>query len=197
MKEIQKDIFAIINALAEEINLGGKLNDEIGMKINAIEDQFLPFIRKNEYLKKIDSLVRQKIEGLIEFEFSPDYTTEEQNVLFWHIGHEMWLRVGDQWKNGKLHISFYADFYHFHQYEKYRYRLKGVDKDWMKPYIDSDCFNFNDFRDGKYIEEVKFKKLAEEIKDFFEKKHEAFGNKTIEEVIEECNNKSDTNSNES
>ena len=194
-KKIQEYIFSIINALAKEINLGGKINDDVREKLNSLEDKLLPYINRKKYIKKLDELVRSKIECLQKFEFIHDETSSERNILRWLIGKGMWLRVGDQWGNGELYFAFWSEFYENRQYQEYRYRVKGDDKGWMKVYSHVKNFakdnkymlNFNDFRDGKPLSSDTLENLAKYIEEFFATKYEEFGNKDIIGLIEECN----------
>jgi gas vesicle protein len=190
-KKTQEHIFGIINALAKEINLGGEINDDVRKKLNTLEDKLLPYINSQQYIKTIDKLVRFKIKDLQGFEFSPDETSNSLKVLWWLIDRDMWLRVGDQWGNGNVYITFWSEFYNNRQYQDYRYRVKGEDKDWLRSYKEIPSaelgFNFNDFRDGKSLPQDALGKLADKIVSFFSDKHTELGNKTITELIEECN----------
>jgi hypothetical protein len=188
LREIQENMFGIINALAKEIGLGGEINESVRKKLNDLEDKLFPCIKQKKYIKTIKELVFFKI-NLTQFKFEPDEISKEKNVLWWHIDKGMWLRVGDGWKNGKTQIGFCSDFFENRQYQKYRYRIKGEEKNWMKAYTppDESIMNFNDFRDGKPLPEDCLGKLANEIEEFYMKKHADFGNRTILELIDECN----------
>ena len=192
-KKTQKHIFGIINSLAKEINLGGEINDEVGKNLNALEDKLLPYINSKKYANQLDELVRSKIKDLGKFEISPDVTSNERNVLFWHIDKQMYLRVGDQWGNGELYFAFWSEFEN-RQYRDYRLKARGPQKDWMKVYDhvrnfakDKYVLNFNDFRDGKPLPSDALENLAEYIKEFFVAKYDDFGNKDVIDLIEECN----------
>lgn len=186
LSKIQGNIFGIINALAKEINLGGEINENVRGKLNSLENKLLPYINSKEYVKKIDEYIRSRI-GLTKFKLEPDETSKELDVLWWYIDKGMWLRVGDQEGRGKLHISFWSDFYENPQYNDYRYRVRGQEKNWMKSWNDEFDLDFNDFRNGKTLPEGKLNELAEKIKEVFEYKDEAYGGKTISELIDECN----------
>jgi gas vesicle protein len=193
-KKIQEHIFSIINSLAKEINLGGEINDDVTKKLNALEDKLLPYINSKKYVKTLNELVRSKIKNLQEFVFEPDETSGERNVLWWHIDKEMWLRVGDQWGNGELYFAFWAEFYGNRQYQEYRYRVKGAEKDWMKVWRsvkdfaqDKYVLNFNDFRNGKPLPSDALENLANYIAEFFSKEYDEFDKKNIIGLIAECN----------
>lgn len=187
-KKMQEHIFGIINALAKEIDLGGEINEDVRKNINALEDKLLPYINSKKYIKRLDELVRSKIQGLEKVEFKPDETSGERNVLWWYIDKGMWLRVGDQWGNGNFYFAFWSDFYEYRQYQHYRWRVKGDDKNWLKVYEKSDyAFDFNDFRNGKTLPPDALENLATQIARFFEEKYPDFDNKNIIGLIEECN----------
>ena len=193
-KEIQENIFGIINALAKEIDLGGEINDEVRKNLNFLEDKLLPYTNSKKYIKKLNELVRSKIKDLEEIKVQPDETSSEQDVLWWYIDKGMWLRVGDQWGNGKLYFAFWSEFYGNRQYQDYRYAKKGADKDWMRVYRhikifdkDKNVLNFNDFRDGKPLPPDALENLADYIVEFYAKQYEEFDNKDIIGLIEKCN----------
>ncbi|MDR0303157.1 MAG: hypothetical protein LBH98_00060 [Chitinispirillales bacterium] len=194
-KKMQEHIFGIINSLAQEINLGGEINDDVRKNLNALENKLLPYINSKKYVKKINELVRSKIQEqeLKEFKLEPDETSGELNVLWWHIDKEMWLRVGDQWGNGKLYFAFWSKFEN-RQYQNYRYRVKGAEKDWTKVYNPIENFakdkyvlNFNDFRNGKPLPSDALENLANYIAEFFAKEYDEFDKKDIIGLIAECN----------
>jgi hypothetical protein len=193
---IQGSVFDIINILSKEMGLGGEISPAIRKELNALEEKIIPIITAQEYVKKINELVQKKIPDLNSVKYCIDVSSGERKVLFWEIDKGMYLRVGDQWGRGVSHISFWADFWESRQYQDYRYRVRGDEKDWMKAYKDiywnfsnGYNFDFNDFRNGKPLPENTLETLADKIKEFFEAKHEEFDNKTISEIIEECNNK--------
>jgi len=192
-RKIQEHVFGIINSLAKEINLGGEINDDVRKNLNALEKKLLPYINSKKYVKTLNELVRSKIQNLKDFSFEPDVTSSERNVLWWHIDKEMFLRVGDQYGNGELYFAFWSH-YENRQYQDYRYRVKGADKDWMKVYRhvkdfakDKYVLNFNDFRNGKPLPPDTLENLATYIADFFANKYNEFGNKNVIDLIEECN----------
>ena len=193
-KKIQEHIFGIINSLAKEINLGGEINDDVRKNLNALEDKLLPYINSKKYVKTLNELVRSKIQDLQDFKLEPDETSGERSVLWWYIDKGIWLRVGDQWGNGELYFAFWSEFYGNRQYQDYRFRVKGAEKDWMKVYRhvkdfakDKYVLNFNDFRNGKPLPSDVLENLAIHIAEFFTDKYDEFGNKDIIGLIEECN----------
>ena len=192
--KLQGHIFDIINSLAKEIKLGGGIEGEVRENINALEDKLLPYIRSKEYVKKLNELVRSKIPDLEKFEYKPDETSSNKNILWWHIDKGMYLRVGDQWADGKLFFSFWAEFYRNRQYQGYRLKVRGNEKNWMNACHHISNFakdkyqlNFNDFRDGKPLPPDALENLAEYITVYFKAKYTEFGNKDIIDLIEECN----------
>ena len=195
-KEMQKPFFNIIDCLAKEINLGGEINEDIRKKINALEDKLLPYINSKEYVKTLDKQVRDKIKGLQKFKYESDETSDEKKVCMWHIDKDMWLRVGDQWGDGVVYFSFWSEFYENRQYQDYRLKLRGDDKNWMRVYKrlsdfteeEEDIIDFNDFRNGKSLPPNALENLANYISEFFKKEYKEFADKDIRKLIEECNN---------
>lgn len=134
-------------------------------------------------MNKINELVQKELsESLTNFIIEDDY-------LWWQVGGKktgMWLRVGDIDNNGKTYISFWSEFFSYRQYAPYRYAQKGKYKDWLIGNVVYGGFDWNLLRKGESISSESLNRLSAEIVKFYENPV-GETDKTIEEIIEECN----------
>ena len=182
-KHMQNHIYAIINTLSEEIGLGGAIHQDIAAELDKLEDSILPYLDKKRYMNKINELVQEKL-GKILTNF-----TIEDNYLWWRVRGEktgMWLRVGDADNDGKIYLTFWSEFSTYRQYAPYRLKTRGDWKDWIKGYKICYAFDYNLLRNGEAISPESLNRLASEIVRFYEEPIDGI-NKTIDEIIEECN----------
>ena len=98
----------------------------------------------------------------------------------------MWLRVGDADNDGKIYLTFWSEFSTYRQYAPYRLKARGDWKDWIKGYRICYAFDYNLLRKGESISPESLNRLVGEIVKFYEEPIEGI-NKTIDEIIEECN----------
>ena len=182
-KHMQSHIYAIINTLSEEIGLGGTIHQDIATEMNKLEESILPYLDKKRYMNKINELIHEKLgKALTNFTIEDDY-------LWWQVGGKktgMWLRVGDIDNNGKTYISFWSEFFSYRQYAPYRYAQKGKYKDWLIGNVVYGGFDWNLLRKGESISSESLNRLSAEIVKFYENPV-GETDKTIEEIIEECN----------
>ena len=182
-KHMQTHIYAIINTLSEEIGLGGAIHQDIATEMNKLEDSILPYLNKKRYMNKINELVQEKLGKILT-----DFTIED-NYLWWRVRGEktgMFLRVGDANNDGKIYLTFWSEFSTYRQYAPYRLKTRGDWKDWIKGYKICYAFDYNLLRNGEAISPESLNRLAGEIVKFYEEPIDGI-NKTIDEIIEECN----------
>lgn len=182
-KHIQTHIYAIINTLSDEIGLGGTIQQDIATELDKLEDSILPYLDKKRYMNKINELVQERLNKILT-----NFTIED-NYLWWRVRGEktgMFLRVGDANNDGKIYLTFWSEFSTYRQYAPYRLKARGDWKDWIKGYRICYAFDYNLLRNGEAISPESLNRLASEIVRFYEEPIDGI-NKTIDEIIEECN----------
>ena len=182
-KHIQTHIYAIINTLSDEIGLGGTIQQDIATELDKLENSILPYLDKKRYMNKINELVQEKLSKILT-----NFTIED-NYLWWRVRGEktgMFLRVGDANNDGKIYLTFWSEFSTYRQYAPYRLKTRGDWKDWIKGYKICYAFDYNLLRNGEAISPESLNRLAGEIVKFYEEPIDGI-NKTIDEIIEECN----------
>ena len=182
-KHMQNHLYAIINTLSEEIGLGGAIHQDIAAEMDKLENSILPYLNKKRYMNKINELVQEKLGKILT-----DFTIED-NYLWWRVRGEktgMFLRVGDANNDGKIYLTFWSEFSTYRQYAPYRLKTRGDWKDWIKGYKICYAFDYNLLRNGEAISPESLNRLAGEIVKFYEEPIDGI-NKTIDEIIEECN----------
>ncbi len=186
---IQKEIFNIINVLSTEINLGGKITVEMQKKLNSLEENIVPYLNKKGYFERLEETLSEKTKGYLHS------FREESNCLWWEVGQDtgVWLRVGAWGKAGEIYIAYWSHYESNKQYNKYRYAVRGADKDFLKYYnkCSWDIEQFNKLLNGEDILPDEIKKLSEEIVRFYENMNEKGelreDTPSINDIIEECN----------
>lgn len=182
-KHMQTHIYAIINTLSDEIGLGGTIQQDIATELDKLEDSILPYLDKKRYMNKINELVQERLNKILT-----NFTIED-NYLWWRVRGEktgMFLRVGDANNDGKIYLTFWSEFSTYRQYAPYRLKARGDWKDWIKGYRICYAFDYNLLRNGEAISPESLNRLASEIVRFYEDPIDGI-NKTIDEIIEECN----------
>jgi len=79
-KNIQKMIFDIINALADEIGLGGKINNEIEKKLNSLEVKIVPFLIQKDFTNIYFEHFKRVLENSDDVDFS---SIKMEKNYFW------------------------------------------------------------------------------------------------------------------
>ena len=182
-KHIQNHLYAIINTLSEEIGLGGTIRQDIATEMNKLEESILPYLNKKRYMNKINELVQERLNKILT-----NFTIED-NYLWWRVRGEktgLFLRVGDANNDGKIYLTFWSEFSTYRQYAPYRLKTRGDWKDWIKGYRICYAFDYNLLRNGEAISPESLNRLAGEIVKFYEEPIDGI-DKTIDEIIEECN----------
>ena len=182
-KHVQNHLYAIINTLSEEIGLGGAIHQDIATELDKLEDSILPYLDKKRYMNKINELVQERLNKILT-----NFTIED-NYLWWRVRGEktgMFLRVGDANNDGKIYLTFWSEFSTYRQYAPYRLKTRGDWKDWIKGYRICYAFDYNLLRNGEAISPESLNRLVSEIVKFYEEPIDGI-NKTIDEIIEECN----------
>jgi len=197
-KTIQENIFLIINELAIEIGLGGKIEKGIQEKLNKLEEKVVPYLIKKDfkekYIKGIKSALQDSDEvDFSEIEYSDKYLrcrVKDSNVYFVVGPFERALEK-------KPLIGIHVEFWGNRNYQKYRDASRG----WRKEFLKGGIFwhehelviNFNDlekteklyhkFKQENY-EISKDNKLVKVIIEHY--KNWNIDGKNIENIIEEC-----------
>lgn len=174
-KQIQNSVFSIINTIANEIGLGGKIDALIADELIALEKRVVPVLNKNSFLQQINKIVSDKSnKKLRDFEFT-------NNVLWWQIEKTgVWLAVGLIDK--VPYITFWS---RNKQYDKYKYIQTGKFKEWILGYEKFEMIELQKVTDGIPIPNDNTQELGKLIIRFYEDKIVA-EDKTIRQIIEEC-----------
>ena len=207
-KEIGDEIFKIINLLAIEINLGGKIDENVKEKLDELEKTINPYFKQKEALKEFESVYIKDLQNIIKekevaiFPSSIEYNKEEK-ILLCRIGESnVYLRIWDieRGKLDKAHIAFFVRYEGNDKYGKmgrdnpYRQGVKGWSKHYLKGiwWNQDRIINFNDkgeidrllkkYRDKNYKGIAEG--LADKIVDFYT--NWKIGDKDIESIIKEC-----------
>lgn len=205
-KLIQENIFNIINALANEIGLGGNINSEIKSKLNTLEDKVIPFLIqkdfKNNYIQAIKDTFKAPSENSDE-EIEITNVEYKNKILWCQIKNSnVSFRVGplEREKNQGAMIGVFVEFYGNRNFLYYRDATRGWRKDYLKGmrthYNPNEIINFSDFE----IVEKKFYELNQNNSennsqnDLAKKIIQHYKNwkiegKNVEDIIDECTNK--------
>lgn len=178
--DIQGEIFAIINTLSQELGLGGSITEKMQTNLNQLEKKIVPYLNQKNYFDKITDALSDKTKGYIHSFLL------ENKTLWWKVGKDtgVWLRIGD-WE-GNPFIAFWSD-YGNRQYENYRYRSKGRNKDFFNFYRKVETFSDEEFLElleGKPISMEKINLFIEEILAFYNNEN---SEQNIVEIINKCN----------
>jgi hypothetical protein len=174
-KQIQNSIFSIINTIANEMGLGGKIDECTAKELVALENRVLPVLNKKNFSQRISKLVSEK-SGCKLCDF-----TLEDDVLWWQIEKTgVWLAVGLVDK--VPYITFWT---RNKEFDKYRYAQKGKFKEWLLGYEKFELFDLQTVNNSVFIPNDSILQLGEFIINFYEEK-EIAEEKTIRQIIEEC-----------
>ena len=199
-KLIQKNIFDIINELAKEIGLGGEIRPEIRTKLNLLEEKVIPFLIQKDFKKNYLESFKDTIENSEEeIEIS---NIEYKNKFIWCQvkSSNLNLRIGplERDKNQGAIIGAYVEFWGNRNFTKYRDASRGWRKDYIRGmrnhYNPNDLINFTDFEtvEKRFYElsqnDVVENDLAKRVIQLY--KTWKVDGKNVEEIIDECTNKS-------
>jgi hypothetical protein len=174
-KQIQNSIFSIINTIANEMGLGGKIDEYTAKELVALENRVLPVLNKKNFSQRISKLVSEK-SGYKLCDF-----ILEDDVLWWQIEKtDVWLAVGLVDK--VPYITFWT---RSREFDKYRYAQKGKFKEWLLGYEKFELFDLQEVNNSVFIPNDSIQQLGEFIINFYEEK-EIAEEKTIRKIIEEC-----------
>ena len=136
-KEMQSCVFEIVNLLAMEINLGGKIEQEERDTLNSIENKILPYLNmkeyKNRFIMDFNNALKEsgQINGYAEYKLHND----GGEYIFIKIDNSsVSLIIGpiSKYKPCRTIIAFYVEFWEFRNYYKYRDAGRGWRKDFLK-----------------------------------------------------------------
>ena len=173
-KQIQSSVFSIINAIANEIGLGGKIDECVKKELVVLENRVLPVLNKNNFVKQISELISEKTKGkLSNFQFL-------DSVLWWQIDKtNIWLAVG---LKGKVpYITFWSTN---RKIEKYKCEQKKF-KEWLLGSEEFGLIDLQKINNGALISNDLIQQLCDLIIKFYEE-NEVVEGKTIRQIIEEC-----------
>jgi hypothetical protein len=173
-KQIQSSVFSIINAIATEIGLGGKIDESTAKELATLENRVLPVLNKKNFTQQISKLVAEQSNfKLCDFEFT-------NNVLWWQIEKTgVWLAVGLLDK--VPYVTFWS---RDKQLNKYKYSETGKFKEWLLGYEKFELLDLEKVNNSMLISNDLIKQLSEFMINFYEK--EIAEGKTIRQIIEEC-----------
>lgn len=204
-RQIQDNIFDIINELAKEIGLGGELKPEIRVKLNTLEEKVIPFLIQKNFKK---NYIENFIETIEKSEDEIDISKiEYKNKFLWCNvkNSNLFIQIGplERDKKQPTLIGLYVEYWDDRniKYRPYLDASRGFRKDYIKGtinfYDDAPEFmiNFSDYDALKKLNETTesdstsapWNKLAFEIIKRY--KSWKVDGKNIEEIIDECASK--------
>lgn len=138
-KEVQREVFEIINILSDEIGLGGQINDAIRSDLNILEDKIRPILLEKECRKRLIDEVGTVInQAKLPVRLSqPPYCAE------WVGNKYMWIKISDcpvelcigpvsnLTGTGGYLIGFFADI-SILEFNKYRNGSRGFHAGFLK-----------------------------------------------------------------
>lgn len=196
---IKNNILDIINLLAQELGLGGEINNQIREKINKLEEKIVPYVRLKEFKKKfIDSFIAT-IDSTDEHEIT-DVKYKDEYLWCQVKNSSVYIRVGSlERDSGQGFIVAYVEFYSNRNYYSYRDAAKGWRKDFIEgtrvhETYDSVIINFKSLEDAE-----KFLPILNDPKQFNQNELALIvielinkwriQGKTLSEVIDLCEKK--------
>jgi len=193
-KNIQKMIFDIINALADEIGLGGKINNEIEKKLNSLEVKIVPFLIQKDFTNIYFEHFKRVLENSDDVDFSS--IKMEKNYFWCEVSNsKVFFRIGPLKRelNQDAHLVIYTDFNVNKNLIKYRAKTKGAWKYYFKDGVWNstlETVNLNDlttigkmFYDLKNNDQIE-NKAAQRVINLYNHWKSSDG-KNIEQVIDE------------
>lgn len=194
-KLIQQCIFDIINELAIEIDLGGKIENQVREKLNKLEEKVVPFLIQKDF----KNLYLENFKNTIEKDNDVDFSNikMERNFIWCQVDNSnVFFRVGPLERAIGIpsHLVIFSEFYSNRNFQKYRDAVRGSKKDFLRgslSNITTQTINFNDFTSvEKHYYELKSNgeienQAAKSVINLF--KNWNISGKNIEQIVEECN----------
>lgn len=192
----QKCIFNILDILSKEIDLGGELDEPIRVEITKLEEKILPVLHLREfkkiYLQKLEEqIINSKIISFDKLEF------QETNKCYYIYlkNSNVQIEIDNFGKKQPKYISYFVEYDKSSPYNLYREAKRGDFKYYLKNFLKTDFIpSFKDKQLAKkmYKKEDEVQKKVDELFKAIEKFYQEtkINNKTIEEIISECEPKS-------
>lgn len=136
---VQAEVFAIINVIAEELNLGGRINDKIQEDLNTLEGKIRPFLEDKELRAKLLSDVNEVFAAAeLNLSFNDAYYDDwgGDTYLCIRIDHSrIELIAGpvvDRTGSGRKLLGLFVEYYSARNYQSFRDAVKGFRKDFLR-----------------------------------------------------------------
>ncbi len=150
-KKIQKNIFSIINELAKEIGLGGEIKPEIEMKLNNLENKIVPYLIQKDFKTMFINSFKETINNSEEEIDILNINYDKKFLMCQIKDSPVFIRIGPLEREQKQRalLGFYVPFYQNRSFQKYRNRIRGWSKDFLKNsivgYGPEEIINFNNY----------------------------------------------------
>jgi hypothetical protein len=137
--EVQESVYGVINVLAKEIDLGGRISDSIKVQLDELDRQIRPFLLEKEFRAKLKDAVNRalrnskldvvfdepKYERYLGFEYL--WVRIERSPIYLTLGPVVIDDPVD-----KPYIGLFVEFSANREFQEYR----AVQKGWRRDYLD-------------------------------------------------------------
>lgn len=188
-KKIQQHIFSIINGLAIEIGLGGKIEPQIQEKLNKLEDKVIPYLMQRDYKRKFLTLLNDKVTNSEILEDAEIYI-KDKHLVYEILGSKVSIQVyGIEREKTEEKGTI---FIYLNPSENKLNPYRHMTKSWGKKFLKNsgkwhiDLINLNDYESIKHLNiQNDFSNVDTIIQEMEERYQHQLNGKNISDIIDE------------